>query len=359
MKVAVIGGGPAGCAVAIDLARRGVAVRVIEAEEPRLKPGEVLAPGAVADLEFLGMTSDNLAAHLPCSGIDRVWGSKAVARVDFRARLQGGWHLDRAVFERDLRAICQAEGAQMDVGAGLQDVTRGAAGWQLRLADGRTCDADFLVDASGRRAVVASKLGVGDCVQDRLIAFHAIAECDDDDMPKPLFIEAVENGWWYTAPLPGGRRVFAFLTDSDLPAAHLAARAEGFWGVLQETRIVLGFLTGALAAPRPCPATSRRLERFAGPGWLAIGDAAIGRDPLSGGGMAQALQDGRKAAELIATCRKGGVEDPSGFNAHFEDVWANHETERAAIYGREQRWPWSPFWARRCRTKNVALEGQA
>ena len=35
-------------------------------------------------------------------------------------------------------------------------------------------------------------------------------------------VEAVEDGWWYTAPLPDGRRVLAFFTDADLPAARIA-----------------------------------------------------------------------------------------------------------------------------------------
>jgi hypothetical protein len=35
-------------------------------------------------------------------------------------------------------------------------------------------------------------------------------------------VEAVEDGWWYTAPVPGGRRVLAFLTNADLPAARIA-----------------------------------------------------------------------------------------------------------------------------------------
>ena len=89
MDVSVIGGGPAGSAVAIGLARRGVAVRLIEAEVEAEKPGEVLAPTAVPGLAGLGLGEDLLARdHLPCPGIDRVWGGAHVARVDFAGRMQ-------------------------------------------------------------------------------------------------------------------------------------------------------------------------------------------------------------------------------------------------------------------------------
>jgi hypothetical protein len=33
------------------------------------------------------------------------------------------------------------------------------------------------------------------------------------------YVEADPEGWWYTALLPEGRRVLAFHTDADLPAA--------------------------------------------------------------------------------------------------------------------------------------------
>ena len=29
-------------------------------------------------------------------------------------------------------------------------------------------------------------------------------------------MESVPNGWWYTSLVPGGRRVFMYLTDADL-----------------------------------------------------------------------------------------------------------------------------------------------
>lgn len=361
MDVAVIGGGPAGCALAVAAARAGVSVRLIETGGGQVKPGEVLAPGAAQDLEDLGLGLDLLARdHLACSGIDRIWGGPEVARVDFAARMQGGWHLDRPVFEDAMIEACRGAGVEVELGVAVTAVDRAEAGWRLHLSDGRRVRAGFLVDASGRRAVVAGMLGVRSRVQDRLVAFHAVAGCVSGAGAQPMFIEAVENGWWYTAPLAGGRRVFAFLTDSDLPAAHLAARAEGFRQLLGETRMISRFPVEALSKPRAHVATSRRLERFSGPGWLALGDAAIGRDPLSGGGIACALRDGRKAAAAIATCPKGGVAPLEDFDDHLEGVWDSHERERRDIYAREGRWPWSPFWARRGGDEEAtALRGQA
>ncbi len=349
MHVLVVGGGPAGCACAIALAKAGFSVRLMEAKHAAPKAGEVIPPSSLADLEELGLSQSTLDRdHLPCSGVDRVWGSDDIARVDYTSRLAHGWHVDRQLFENALLDLCRDVGAQVSVGTAVREAVRTAAGWQLHFDDGTEDVASFLVDASGRRAVIANQLDVGNDVKDRLIAFHAIVDHNGHDTAQPLFIEAVESGWWYTTPLCGERRVFAFLTDSDLPAAHRAAKTESFNDLLRETRLVSQFLTLAKTGrPRAWAATSRRLHRFSGPGWLAIGDAAIGRDPLSGGGIAQALRDGQKAAAVIEDCHKAAVASPTGFDEYLKAVWDSHEVERKEMYGAEHRWPWSPFWARR------------
>src|ERR1019366_10732148 len=57
-----------------------------------------------------------------------------------------------------------------------------------------------------------------------------------------LLLEAAEDGWWYSAPLPGGAMVAAYMTDEDAVAGgaeelwrhklcaaiYTAARFEGF-----------------------------------------------------------------------------------------------------------------------------------
>ena len=96
--VAVVGGGPAGAAAAIRLARAGAATVVIDAD-PRHgdKIGESLAPSVRLVLERIGVWEQHQAAgHLPCFGNRSSWGGAEIDTHDFLCDPYGhGWHLDR------------------------------------------------------------------------------------------------------------------------------------------------------------------------------------------------------------------------------------------------------------------------
>ena len=72
----------------------------------------------------------------------------------------------------------------------------------------------MLVDATGRKAMLASRLGGKADVADRLIG--AVSFSENSEIAQWTLVEAVEDGWWYSVPLPGAGMVFAYMTDSDL-----------------------------------------------------------------------------------------------------------------------------------------------
>src|SRR6266403_2195707 len=75
----------------------------------------------------------------------------------------------------------------------------------------------------GRAAPLARRLGAKRHVTDRLVCswVHGRARSSGRGVGLTT-VEAISDGWWYTAPLPEERRVLAFLTDADLPAARIA-----------------------------------------------------------------------------------------------------------------------------------------
>ena len=60
-------------------------------------------------------------------------------------------------------------------------------------------------------------------------------------------------------------------------------------------------------APRVMSATSPCIESGAGPGRLAVGDAAITMDPLSSQGVMWALESGLAGAEAVSAHLRGNT----------------------------------------------------
>jgi len=102
--VAIVGGGPAGCATALSLRSHepSLSVIIIEAsayEPPRL--GETLPPPARRLLDHLGVwEAFQRQGHREVYGTAAVWGSVGLHEHDFiYTPRDTGWHLDRAAFD--------------------------------------------------------------------------------------------------------------------------------------------------------------------------------------------------------------------------------------------------------------------
>jgi flavin-dependent dehydrogenase len=206
-----------------------------------------------------------------------------------------------------------------------------------------------LVDAAGARAGLARAAGARSRAVDRLAGFVRFFQGGGGD-PRTL-VEAFADGWWYTAPLPGGGRVAACMSDSDLGGALGLTQAEGWERALQgSSTLVRAALDGYVAqgAVLTRSARSRLLSPAGGADWLAVGDAACAFDPLSAQGMVKALRSGIFAAYAAGDLL--GCGDPAGMERYrrlVADEFAGYLRSRARFYAAEGRWPGHPFWRRR------------
>ncbi len=362
VDVLILGAGPAGSGLAIALKRAGVA-DVLLIDRPARRPfrmGESAAPGLGPLLRRLGL-DDRLAGrgHRPCHGNLLVWGGPALAAEDFMRRASGpGWHLDREAFDLWLKTEAAAAGAKLLSPARLAAVRRDGDCWQadIRAAGLKTeARTRWIVDATGRPASIARRLGARLNRLDRLISLAVLTEpAASSGFDGFSMVEGVETGWWYASRLPGGEAVVALMTDADL-AREADLRSPGIFRRAWVETSEIGSLVPVPDYPRRpvvFAAGTQFIDRAIAPGWLALGDALIALDPLSASGVTGALEDAIVAAEtlvrLLGIPDRGEARDlRSSYAARANATLRRFLLERRAIYGAERRWSKQSFWRRR------------
>lgn len=357
VDVAVVGGGPAGAAVALSLTSAGHSVVLLESSSfVGFRAGETLCPEAAAMLVQLGVWQQFLdCGPLPTHGIWSAWDDSRLVAKDLIFNPHGtAWRVDRTRFDRMLVAAAERQGARVELDCGPVRVRRDASSWRLTAGgrkSGLTIYSRFVVDATGRASHVARSLGVRRLSHDRLVAVigalttpPAFSVADD-----VLLIEATREGWWYRTKLPSGNVLAALLTDADLLLRN-AGGFENWWKCkLERCQFVNeGISDLPLQALHVRSAAVGSLECSAGPGWIAVGDAANTIDPLSGAGIAKGIHSAVLASRAVCEAFAG--------NAHALQLYADqcvkqfdHSLKTSAHYAKrmQDRWSGSLFWSRR------------
>jgi len=356
------------------LRRRGHAVLMVEGSQyDGFRPGETLAPYGHSLIEKVGLgerfaASGPLAAHAILSA----WGQEELAERNFLWSPHGsGWSLDRRRFDAMLAGAAEEAGVVIARGTRVAQAAADGGGFRVTLDDGgrqREERARFVVDATGRGALVACALGARRVAYDRLIGIARVLERGSsegrEDPGNVLVLEAGANGWWYSMPLPGGALLAVYMTDGDI-LARSGLDPGGLW--LQE----LSRTTHTLARTGPAPAgdvargvssgggaiaggrvhvtkaATSCLDRAVGPGWAAVGDAACAYDPLSAQGITKALETAISADVAIDACLSGDREPLDRYARQVLSGFGDYRPTRTRHYGAETRWPQELFWRRR------------
>ncbi len=356
VDVLIVGAGPAGAIAALNLAPTRTVLLIDKQPRPTPRIGESLPPAARRIFGDMGLwESFHIQKPSPCYGNRSVWGSSRLIETDFLRDPDGhGWHIDRAQFDMWLRAIAVDRGAMFIAPGHLNSINWDGQNWHTEVgADDGTIEliARVVIDAGGRASPVARSLGARRKMADKLVCSWVSGRAHPIHRGAGFtYVEAVEDGWWYSAPLPDDRRVFAFHTDSDLPTARAvadskkllqrAATTDELGAMLSES----GFIAehSGFAA-----AHSAILQPFAGPAWFAAGDAAFSFDPLSSQGLLNALFTGLAVAEAVDRHLSGAKDVRPEYLQTLNQIYSAYQHHLNYWYGAEERWSDKPFWQRR------------
>ena len=346
--VVVAGGGPAGSTAALDLSRRGISVALIEQDKYEgRRVGETLPPMIRQQLTELGIWERFLECRpLESYGIRTAWETATPRHQDFVQNPYGcGWHVDRARFDAMLARGASAAGAEFFGQCRITSCNKNPESkWEIEVTQAESVlnlRGRVVVDATGRKAALASRLGAKAEVADRLIG--AVSFSEKSEVAQWTLIEAVEDGWWYSVPLPGSGMVFTYMTDSDL-------WMERKWEELLERAPLTFERAGSKPFPAPfqvVSAASLIRRPVTGQDWAAIGDAALAFDPLSGQGVFKSIETATRCSSAISKILAGSSATFAEYETWVQESYQSYLATREQFYASVRRWPNSRFWMRR------------
>ncbi len=326
VDVAIVGGGLAGCAAAIRLAKSGCTVFVIERERGAASKlcGEFLSARGIRALEGLGAADRVRAAGaLPIAQ----W-SVASSRREFRGTLSSpGWAIARRVLDPILRDAARDAGAEVREGARVAAVSEATdAGSCLQITGGdgasagTTLHARRVVAAFGRAGRVPGLATEG--AEQGFVAMKAHVRDLAPEAISRVALYGLRGGYVGVVPAEPGELNVCFLARraefrrAGSAPAYLEeeARASGPWAARWQGMDPGGARWIAVSS------MSFRRARPRSTSTMFAGDAAAMVAPLLGDGMAMALESGVLAGEATLRILGGSPAERAG--TELERAWS-------------------------------------
>jgi flavin-dependent dehydrogenase len=327
-KVLVIGGGPAGSTAAAFLARSGVETVLIERDVfPRYHIGESLLPSCLEILELLGAreTIENSGFQKkPGAYLDWKGEQWSLDFGELRGRHQHSFQVERAEFDRLLLEYARNQGVKVFEGTAVEGLSFSgdrpvrAVCRQKGSRQSTEIDFDYLIDASGRSGVMATRY-----LRNRRFhhAFKNVAVWGYWDGARrapeaadgAIAVGSIPEGWLWAIPFSDGiMSVGAVIHKDAFQVAHKDSTIPQIYQnaisacPLMQRITAPGTLVSELRTEQDYSYTS---EKFAGPGYFLAGDAACFLDPLLSTGVHLAMYSGMISAASVASLARRDVNE--------------------------------------------------
>jgi len=294
--VAIIGAGPAGCALACFLREKGLRVVLYDSgQRPSLLVGESLIPAAIPHIRKLGIEDAvrSISTLKPGAVLKHVDGSEVAFVFRDRGEKAPGYayNVPRSEFDALLKQRAVELGVEL-VQHKAQFVTDAAhptreialSEISLRAAGrGPHQHPEYLIDCTGRTRLFAKLLGIGAvCGKRNDVAYfsHYDGFCNAEFEPGQVVISVLKRGWSWSIPFRHAAKQFGDTKEERLKR------------VLQSDPLLSRRVD---SAKRISPVMSysnyqQMSTRGSGPGWALVGDAYGFVDPMLSPGVFMALE---------------------------------------------------------------------
>lgn len=320
-QTVVVGGGPAGLAAALALARAGCAICLLDAR-PLPEPGEpvpeegrtvALLRPSIELLERLGVWRDLIADSAPLRALRLVSlahdGAEPEADVTFEASEIGlpefGWNVRIDRLRALLLTALRREGAVLLGESTVEDVV--GKGDRLIVVHARgAVEADLVVAADGRKSPVRRALRIG--AHARPTGRVAIGTSFEHERPHGhVSIELHRPGGAFTmVPLPCNRSSLVWV-EPEFEAKRLLGLTEAAFRAELDRRVRpwLGSV-GAVGRRDGYPLVGFVADRLVAPRTVLVGEAAHALSPVGAQGLNTSLRDVIVLTELMESARERG-----------------------------------------------------
>jgi len=322
--VVVVGAGPGGSIAAKTVAEHGLSVLLLE------KRQEIGTPVRCAE----GMGLDFLRSYIdiePAWIAQEINGGRIFSPNGTPVVIEypdAGVVLERKIFDRRLAENAAKAGAEIVVKARVTGVTKSENDGRIDGVHYRyngkdyTVGAKIVIAADGVESQVGRWAGIGTTSKLNDVDVCAQYLMADIDLDEPEFCDfyvghkVAPRG--YAWIFPKGERIANVGVGIGGSASGINGKfAIDYLNEFVERKFPKGSILSQVAG---CVSVGGRLNDIAADGIMLVGDAAHHGDPITGGGIANAMMDGRMAAEVaVEAIRNNDVS--AEFLREYERQW--------------------------------------
>ena len=306
-KILIVGAGPTGLTLAVDLARRRIPFRLIESATTPFEGsrGKGIQPRTLEIFDDLGTIDAILAAGAPYPKLRihlgpfslRTGSLGSSKRPTESVPYPNLWMVPQGRTELILRERLCALGGEVEFGKALATFTQNEHGVDATLSTGEMVRADFLVGADGGHSTVRKLLGLrleGEAVDEKPMLV-ADVEIDGLDRRDWHIWPFAKGGVIGLCPLPN-TSLFQFTSEAKTVAA----------GIEELVHKVTGHRVERVAWSSIYQPAVRMVDRYRVGSVFLAGDAAHVHPPAGGQGLNTGVQDAYNLGWKLAYVARGG-----------------------------------------------------